>query len=369
PNRRALMEERMYKQLFPEWSAPGDWRKVMIRAFAIKREVFLSVGGFALKYQKFCEWFLAATLHWRGYRLGYAEKARMYHYYPVTVEEFSHHLYNFTHGEFLARLAEPEAFLARYFEAPSEWANRSSFRAGPARAAMAVLLKAALGAPQSSGLRGGWRSRMALLGEALRKTPYAFFGPYWGRWKAWCKRTVGLVMLFATALFSEDWMYHWYLILYFGTIEHARWIFLCSKAAIPADAEVPENAEIGLGDWPIHLIDGFYSLERSAAGAFRWSMPLAKVNFNVPAGRYRGELDMLAIRKPSLMSILCNGRPVGELTVVSAEKATFHIDSDAFVPGPAQTLTLVANPLPPQKADARVLCLPVKRIRFTPVKA
>src|SRR5690349_22188364 len=72
-NAVARCEQRWYADGFREWSREGDWRKVTIRGFAIRRDVYLDAGGFQHRFECFAETAFAATLAEGGHRLGYAE--------------------------------------------------------------------------------------------------------------------------------------------------------------------------------------------------------------------------------------------------------------------------------------------------------
>jgi hypothetical protein len=43
----AQAESIKFEQYFEEWSKPGDWRKVLVRGFAVKKSAYFEVGGFA----------------------------------------------------------------------------------------------------------------------------------------------------------------------------------------------------------------------------------------------------------------------------------------------------------------------------------
>ena len=57
----AKCEQRWYAEGFEEWSREGDWRKVTIRGFAIRRDAYLDAGGFEHRFGCFAETALAAN--------------------------------------------------------------------------------------------------------------------------------------------------------------------------------------------------------------------------------------------------------------------------------------------------------------------
>ena len=74
-NAIARMEERLFDEGFRTWSREGHWCKVIMRGFAVRRSVYLADGGFEHAYGRFAEFALAATMHRRGRRLGFATGA------------------------------------------------------------------------------------------------------------------------------------------------------------------------------------------------------------------------------------------------------------------------------------------------------
>ena len=372
-NAMARMEERMYGEYFPIWSAPGDWRKVILRAFAIKKDVFQALGGFRLEYLKFSEWFMAADLHRHGYRLGYASGPALWHAYPVTVSQFSQHLYDFTWGECVARLNESAEFMQRYFGAPPAWEQRESCRAANARRDAGLLLSAYIGGRGAQGPRGGLgqliRAKARLLPALLATVSAGLWGPYGSRWKEFWRYQINLALMKVSRPFSEAWMYPCYLRMYFAICDHARWKFICGMPA-PQEQPVPIQQLIELAHWPEEFLSGLHAPERHAEGAFRWTMPLARVRFNVPAGDYEATLQLLPVRRPRLLRIFCNGRGLDKVRVKGWTGVTFCVPKEVFVPG-AQELELVCDPLPRAEApkDPRLLGLPLRSLCFNPVKA
>jgi predicted dehydrogenase len=55
-NRIARMESRMYDRGFAEWAKPGNWVKVILRAFAIRKTVYFASGGYQYRFDRFSEW-------------------------------------------------------------------------------------------------------------------------------------------------------------------------------------------------------------------------------------------------------------------------------------------------------------------------
>jgi Glycosyl transferase family 2 len=114
-NRIARCERRWYEDGFDEWSREGDWRKVTIRGFAIRRDAYLDAGGFEHSFGCFAETAMAATLHHRGDRLGYASAAAVKHYDATELRELLRYIREYREGELAYRASHPAEYCERYF--------------------------------------------------------------------------------------------------------------------------------------------------------------------------------------------------------------------------------------------------------------
>jgi Glycosyltransferase like family 2 len=111
----AKCEQRWYADGFEEWSRDGDWRKVTIRGFAIRRDAYLDSGGFEHRYGCFAETALAATLADRGHRLGYAPEAAIKHYDATSLGQLTGYVREYREGEIAYRASHPAEYCERYF--------------------------------------------------------------------------------------------------------------------------------------------------------------------------------------------------------------------------------------------------------------
>jgi GT2 family glycosyltransferase len=114
-NRIARCEQRWYADGFREWSREGDWRKVTIRGFAIRRDAYLDVGGFEHGFGCFAETALAANLAERGYRLGCAADAAVKHYDATDIAPLLRYVREYREGEIAYRATRTPDFCDRYF--------------------------------------------------------------------------------------------------------------------------------------------------------------------------------------------------------------------------------------------------------------
>jgi hypothetical protein len=111
----ARCERRWYVDGFDEWSREGDWRKVTIRGFAIRRNAYLDAGGFEHRFGCFAETAMAATLDSRGEGLGYAPAAAVKHYDATQMRELLSYIREYREGELAYRATHPSEYCDRYF--------------------------------------------------------------------------------------------------------------------------------------------------------------------------------------------------------------------------------------------------------------
>jgi hypothetical protein len=111
-------ERRWYADGFAEWSREGDWRKVTIRGFAIRRGAYLDSGGFEHRFGCFAETAMAARLDERGHRLGYAPAAALKHYDATDLSELLTYVREYRQGELAYRATHPREYCERYFGVP-----------------------------------------------------------------------------------------------------------------------------------------------------------------------------------------------------------------------------------------------------------
>jgi GT2 family glycosyltransferase len=111
----ARCEQRWYADGFKEWSREGDWRKVTIRGFAIRRDAYLDAGGFEHRFQCFAETAFAATLAERGHALGYAADAAVKHYDATDVAPLLRYVREYRENELAYRATRPADYCERYF--------------------------------------------------------------------------------------------------------------------------------------------------------------------------------------------------------------------------------------------------------------
>ena len=80
--RQRGLETAWYRSL-PE----GHWRSLSLRGFALPRDLFLELGGFQARHERFCEMALGAALYLGGHRIARSEEVLVLHGNAPTIAE------------------------------------------------------------------------------------------------------------------------------------------------------------------------------------------------------------------------------------------------------------------------------------------
>ena len=178
-NTFARMEQRYFDERFAVWRQPGEWRKVMLRGFAILRSAYLDAGGLEWRYGLFADRALAATLHAGGYRVGWAERAWIVHTNATRYAAFRESVSDYVTGE-LAYLETHDAdYCTRYFGRSEPWVERRDWGREEVRAALRALVRVLGRGVWPSETPGALEATGALAREAAGLTAAAWLGPRW----------------------------------------------------------------------------------------------------------------------------------------------------------------------------------------------
>ncbi len=370
PNVIARMEQRFFEAGFRTFSRQGDWRKVLLRGFAIYRDIYLEEEGFETAFNRFAEWALAAKLHSRGRRLGYAAGATVRHCYTISFRELAPFIRDFARGECAYRANFPVEYCERYFGHAPEWAQRESFRPSLARSACRAILRSPWG-----GMLGRGRCSMlqAQAKALLQYLPLALLGPRWGLLTtAWSLRM-------ATARFwlwrlNDRKLYRAYCDAYERMVRYSRVEFIAEHLASSAPVP-PASNHCRLGEMREECLVGFHAVERWGNDPFRWSGPVSILRLGLPRGTYDVQIETRSLRQgpvPLRLGVFFNRHKVPSSSIRwNGGLLSFRIHPPMFAPSPEQRLILTCNPLRPWKfgvPDRRELGLPIFSIKFTPME-
>ncbi len=314
------LESRMYDDGFREWSQPGRWEKVIMRAVALRREAYFAAGGLQPRYDRFAEWLLAAELKRRGFWLEYAPGVGVTHLYPGRLSVLDRFIQSFTEGECRYRREVGSGGAgAEFFGAPPEWDEASSLDARSDRAAFRTALQAcAARARLAAGVRP------AALGAAGRLLPRALLGK---RWLVLRARVAALAAraAAATPLARADARYRRFRAYWDRTTELARVRFAVAhgEAQPPGPAAGGRNLlEDGAGSGRLVNV---YGWEVAAGARFRWSQPLAALRLDPGPGPLRVTLEVFPFRRRAFARRIClmyRGRVVDAVQVDERDDRT-----------------------------------------------
>ncbi|MGE3806733.1 MAG: glycosyltransferase family 2 protein [Gemmataceae bacterium] len=363
-NSFARVEARRFNELKEVWDRPDDWRKIMIRGFAIPRKLWQEMGGLDERFPKFCEWLLAARMHERGQRIGVADRARVTHFYNESFQDLFEFSKKYATEECACRLELPEDFCRRYFGARAYWNDRESFRGEFARQiAVAALRTLGHCQLQPRGAQKCWaitRELVAYLSKAL-----------WGaRFKAWQARLgIGAARIRCWLWRNNETRL---LPAYIDACKHIERCHhlqfiqqLCSRPYQDLAASLEYPADLILE----RQLIGFHDLEHWRERAFRWTSPVAAILLELPRGDYDLRLDtgeILADPVRNVLGLFFNGARIrpGQISMNGTELVS-RIETRSFRDRGPQVLTIISGA---QNApdDPRTLGIPIFGIRFTP---
>ncbi|GEM_PF-1771714 len=113
------MEALYSAEGFAGWKEEGNWGKMIMRGFGIRRTAYEMVDGFRLRYGRFSEWLLAADLHRRGLYLDFASQVYVKHHYTLEKKYLDGAIEEFVIGQARYLREAPENERLPYFTTPS----------------------------------------------------------------------------------------------------------------------------------------------------------------------------------------------------------------------------------------------------------
>ncbi len=367
-NGMARMEERLFDDGFRSFSRRGDWRKVILRGFAIHRDIFLQAGGFEHTFGRFAEWALAAKLHSQGRCLGYAAGATVRHDYTTSLKELRPFVKEFTRGECAYRVSAPAEYCERYFGVAPEWSERESLRPSIARSVCRATWRSLW-----SGIRkgAGWSMLRAQTTALLRAFPIALIGPRWrvlgAAWALWMARARCRVWRW-----SDQRLYRAYCDAWERMVRHSRLEFVAEHLASSVPTP-PVVYSYRLSEAQEEWLVGFHAVERWEDDAFRWSGSVSIVRLGLPVGSYDVRIETQSLRKepvPLYLEVFFNRHRLSSVIRFEEGVLSFGIQPSMFASGHEQHLVLTCNPLRPWTVgvpDRRELGLPIFSIAFSAI--
>jgi len=361
------MEMQMYEKGFVDWSKEDHWVKVILRGFGIRRESYLNAGGYDFKYDRFSEWLLAATLHHKGYRLGYAPGVGVHHLYSDSFSLLAPFIKSFTEGECFYRLTGDQDIIHQYFDTPFEWVEAQSINRVLARDVLKTLLTHLF-----------WKKPGAMLTvkdglQAIaRLLPMAVIGKYSLFLRVWA-RVVWAQLRFWLATNEkqkyqafEDWYTlktSYYRIQY--AIEHPS--ILQTQIAKEYDVKQMNDQQVF----------GFFPLEMYQGCQFRWASPVAAIQVGLEANcGYEGIVQLHQPRdfaNEKTPSFYFNGKHLDAKFDPQMRQYKFFLKKEQVQASDieSQLLVLLSGPWSASKmnGDSRHLGMPIISLRFEPANS
>jgi hypothetical protein len=180
-SRFAAQEQTIYEEALSDRIA-GGWNLCTVRGCAIERNAFQSAGGFRGEYGHFSEILLGAMLRHGGARLGYAERACVWHFNSGTFAHFGRELRAYGADEIRFRSDNPKSPLLKYIGPSNMWDNRQMSLSATAASHIGKSLRTILRAT----IRGRVREAGRTIVQAAPWLPTLVFGPQWESLKAAC---------------------------------------------------------------------------------------------------------------------------------------------------------------------------------------
>ena len=353
PTATGELGARWFDEVYGEWFQPGQWRRLNLAGFVIRREVHGAVGGHDHRYGLFAAPLLSARLDEREDRIGHFPEARILHVQCEAIGEHHEHSVDYVIGESDARTALPPEFAERYFGyRPLIW-NRRAMSSSSARHACALLARELLRSLRHR------RAERWLLRALARRVPDAIAGVgarrrlaelrfRWTEWLAdsrWIPRRVR----YRAYLRAQDAV---------TRLAQLRWIEQRSDGA-PAAIEPGGHTVESIGEG---ALVGVHGLELQDGRWFRWSEPVLTLSASTPAaGEMR--IDTGGLRGSPLSGVAAAYRGSRRLS-----RTEIREEGDELVvslPGGSAELTLLCRPLPGGgTTDQRELGLPIFSIEL-----
>lgn len=355
---------RWFGEVYEAWERPGEWTRLNLVGFAIRRDAYLEEGGLDRRYGLFCSFLLSARMDLRGARIEHLSSARVDHVHTHGIREHHEHTADHAHGACEARATFDRAFCERYFGHAHTWANAGRFRGDVARPTARALTRATI---RALGERDS--ALPALACELARWLPAAALGarPY----LAWRRQRFRAFELAAERLpLPGDASFRQYLraLEEIGQVTELEWIHDHDNRHTPA---LP-----AYGRWPVEELNGAlvpaHGLETHEGRQFRWSEPACLITSEGVRGGGELRIDTGGLRGSPLdyvRDVYVGSRRIPR-EHLSEEEGRLH----ALLPKPDRArgtvpIALISKPLLPVKqgsADSRRLGLPVFSLELLP---
>lgn len=283
---------------FDQFRRDGDWRKVNVHGFALRREQYERAGGLPARYGLFAEMVLAARLRDDGVRLGYCSGAAVNHHYRATLQEIVDFADDFARGELLYRLDHGSSRDVGFsYMAPDTLLTESTSGLWTCLQSEWRRLCAGAGRGDLSALPDVWSLTARLQRAGFSARVQAALALKYALLRCWLSR-------WSLARLTRN-----YERLFYASVKRA-WI---RHASIGLQDVLPlrEERVLSLSEIPSDWLIGFHPAEPGDGRSFRWSSTAAGIDLPLPAGDYQLTINCGGIRPwPASLRWTINGREI-----------------------------------------------------------
>lgn len=359
---------RLHEEDIGTWYVDGDTHWLWLAGAAIRREIYLELGGFNSRYSLFADRELGIRLYERGLRLGYAEKAQLRHKFIDTFRELTDFNRLYTLGQHRYRSDFSEAHCRKYLGDSAEWLDRYVHTAPIAEARFSALMQYVLVHLNKGLLRpAAWAALPALLEMWLLKR----FGDSWPLLTARLKIALSTLSIWCWRFVDREKSYSAFRqLILFDLVHYFRLKHLSEDKP---KTQCSPRAQFDMNDDLVEHLVGFRALEHTNQGrAYRFTQRVSMLQVSVPPATYRIEIEIVPCRPSQLdpqLMVLFNGKRLrGGSKAANSEHLSFFLPQEYIsTEKQAQLLALVCDPFRPAtygSEDTRTLGLAISSIRF-----
>jgi hypothetical protein len=160
---------RWFGDVYDVWRQPGEWTRLNLVGFAIRRDLYRAEGGLDGRFGLFSSFVLGAKLDQRGVRIPHLAGAQVDHVHTHGIRAHHDHAAEHAYRECDARVIFDTDFCERYFGYSHTWGNALRFHPQVARPTAAALARSVIQAARTRdrALADLSRELLGWLGPAL----------------------------------------------------------------------------------------------------------------------------------------------------------------------------------------------------------
>jgi SAM domain (Sterile alpha motif) len=308
-----------------------------LRGFAVRRDVFLRLGGLPAKYRNYAPAVFGFRVAQAGLRVRSIERALIGHVDSPTFQAFADNIRDTTLGECIfADESQPQ------FERPAAIPRRR----GCAWRDVVTLLRTAASPGTQLSPRRRLQVAIRLLREAVHRFSEDAFATRLRRGAMNIACAWSRIRFILTPPDSNDELVK-FIRMWRRIVAAARLKY--SMRMIPYAVTCQGSAAPELAAMQNNQMAGFHELESFAGRSFRWSYPLAEIVVAISAAPHRLTIDTQGLRGDNedlICGLFVNGHRVSpDQVAINRGLVTFKASGCWIVPGSPTRIVIVTEPL------------------------